>query len=59
MRNPHSKAFIIRYAAGLRVVVHTANLIYPDCNNKTQALFVQDFPLKSPERGTGGVVRPG
>ncbi|KAL3159457.1 hypothetical protein ABBQ38_009882 [Trebouxia sp. C0009 RCD-2024] len=43
----HSKAFVIEYEAGLRVVVHTANLIYVDCNNKTQGLWFQDFPRKS------------
>ncbi|KFM28974.1 Tyrosyl-DNA phosphodiesterase 1 [Auxenochlorella protothecoides] len=40
----HSKAFVILFERGVRVVVHTANLIYPDCNNKTQALYTQDFP---------------
>ncbi|KAL3157421.1 hypothetical protein ABBQ32_011893 [Trebouxia sp. C0010 RCD-2024] len=43
----HSKAFVVEYEAGLRVVVHTANLIYVDCNNKTQGLWFQDFPRKS------------
>ncbi|RMZ54985.1 hypothetical protein APUTEX25_000502, partial [Auxenochlorella protothecoides] len=38
------KAFVILFERGVRVVVHTANLIYPDCNNKTQALYTQDFP---------------
>ena len=42
----HSKAFMIEYEAGMRVVVHTANLIYVDCNNKTQGLWFQDFPRK-------------
>lgn len=42
----HSKAFVIEYATGLRVVVHTANLIYVDCNNKSQGLWYQDFPRK-------------
>ncbi|KAK9811236.1 hypothetical protein WJX72_000407 [[Myrmecia] bisecta] len=42
----HSKAFLIEYATGLRVVVHTANLIYPDCNCKSQGVWVQDFPCK-------------
>lgn len=31
-----SKAFIIEYERGLRVVIFTANAIYPDCNNKSQ-----------------------
>lgn len=29
---------------GIRVAIHTANLIYPDCNNKSQAIYTQDFP---------------
>ena len=48
----HSKAFLLQYSTGLRVIVHTANLLYCDTNNKTQGLFYQDFPLKdtlSPE----------
>lgn len=32
----HTKAFLLQFVAGVRVIVHTANLIYPDCNNKTQ-----------------------
>ncbi len=44
----HSKFFLLFYAAGVRVVVHTANLIFCDCNNKTQGLFFQDFPLRAP-----------
>lgn len=43
----HSKAFILGYQAGVRVVIHTANLIYADCNNKTQGVYWQDFPPKS------------
>lgn len=42
----HSKAFMIEYESGVRVVVHTANLIYVDCNNKSQGLWHQDFPRK-------------
>lgn len=45
----HSKAFILQYEKGVRVIIHTANLIYPDCNNKTQAVYCQDFPKKEPE----------
>jgi hypothetical protein len=38
----HSKAFLLGYRhGGLRLIVHTANLIYPDCNNKTQGLWYQ------------------
>ena len=43
----HSKAFMIEYGSGIRVVVHTANLIYVDCNNKSQGLWYQDFPPKA------------
>ena len=42
----HSKAFIIEHETGLRVVIHTANLIYCDNNYKSQGLWVQDFPKK-------------
>ena len=42
----HSKAFITEYETGLRVVIHTANLIYCDNNYKSQGLWVQDFPKK-------------
>lgn len=42
----HSKAFLLRYSTGLRVIICTANFLYCDCNNKSQGLFVQDFPLK-------------
>lgn len=42
----HSKAFLIEYETGLRVVIHTANLIYCDNNYKSQGLWVQDFPKK-------------
>jgi tyrosyl-DNA phosphodiesterase-1 len=38
----HSKAFLLGYRhGGLRLIVHTANMIYPDCNNKTQGLWHQ------------------
>jgi hypothetical protein len=38
----HSKAFLLGYRhGGLRLIVHTANLMYPDCNNKTQGLWYQ------------------
>jgi len=43
----HSKFFLVQYERGLRVIIHSANLIYPDCNNKTQGVWFQDFPLKS------------
>nr|XP_043610213.1 tyrosyl-DNA phosphodiesterase 1 [Erigeron canadensis] len=43
----HSKAMFLVYAEGVRVIVHTANLIYVDWNNKSQGLWMQDFPWKS------------
>ena len=42
----HSKACLIKFATGMRVVIHTANLIYVDCGNKTQGAWIQDFPKK-------------
>lgn len=44
----HSKAFLVCFDRGLRVIVHTANLIYQDCNCKTQGLWYQDFPRSAP-----------
>jgi hypothetical protein len=32
-----TQAFILEYEHGLRVMVHTANMIYCDCNSKSQA----------------------
>ncbi|KAK4754397.1 hypothetical protein SAY87_002501 [Trapa incisa] len=52
----HSKALILIYPSGIRVIVHTANLIYVDWNNKSQGLWMQDFPWKdhnSPKKGGG------
>jgi tyrosyl-DNA phosphodiesterase-1 len=37
----HSKAMLLVYPRGVRVVVHTANLIYIDWNNKSQGLWYQ------------------
>ncbi|GFR48145.1 hypothetical protein Agub_g9976, partial [Astrephomene gubernaculifera] len=42
----HTKAFLLQYDSGLRLIVLTANAIYADCNDKTQGLWVQDFPPK-------------
>ncbi|KAL0363254.1 UNVERIFIED_CONTAM: Tyrosyl-DNA phosphodiesterase 1 [Sesamum calycinum] len=52
----HSKAMLLVYPRGLRVIIHTANLIYVDWNNKTQGLWMQDFPWKdqnSTSKGCG------
>eukprot|EP00898_Chlorokybus_atmophyticus_P002644 jgi/Chlat1/3380/Chrsp23S03810 len=43
----HTKMMLLMYKHGIRVVVHTANLVNSDFNNKTQGVWVQDFPLKS------------
>ena len=40
------QAFVIEYEKGIRVIVHTANLIRIDFDNKTQAVWWQDFPRK-------------
>lgn len=41
---------VIEYDTFLRVVVSTANLLAVDYNQKTQGLWVQDFPKKSVEK---------
>ncbi|KMZ72271.1 putative Tyrosyl-DNA phosphodiesterase [Zostera marina] len=43
----HSKAMILVYPKGVRIIVHTANLIHSEWNNKSQGLWMQDFPWKS------------
>ncbi|KAL8461355.1 hypothetical protein ACS0TY_032727 [Phlomoides rotata] len=50
----HSKAMLLVYPRGVRVVVHTANLIYVDWNNKTQGLWMQDFPWKDQNIASNG-----
>ncbi|XP_043688917.1 tyrosyl-DNA phosphodiesterase 1 isoform X2 [Telopea speciosissima] len=42
----HSKAMLLVYPRGVRIIVHTANLINVDWNNKSQGLWMQDFPWK-------------
>lgn len=49
----HSKAMLLVYRSGIRVVVHTANLIYVDWNNKSQGLWMQDFPWKESVNSKG------
>ncbi|KAF7840668.1 tyrosyl-DNA phosphodiesterase 1 isoform X1 [Senna tora] len=51
----HSKAMLLVYPRGVRVIVHTANLISVDWNNKSQGLWMQDFPWKdqnNPSKGS-------
>ncbi|KAK8664851.1 hypothetical protein V6N13_084624 [Hibiscus sabdariffa] len=50
----HSKAMLLVYPKGVRVVVHTANLIYVDWNNKSQGLWMQDFPWKDHSNSAKG-----
>ncbi|XP_047938783.1 tyrosyl-DNA phosphodiesterase 1 isoform X1 [Salvia hispanica] len=50
----HSKAMLLVYPRGVRVIVHTANLIYVDWNNKTQGLWMQDFPWKDQNNASKG-----
>ncbi|XP_062013416.1 tyrosyl-DNA phosphodiesterase 1 isoform X1 [Rosa rugosa] len=52
----HSKAMLLVYPRGVRIIVHTANLIFVDWNNKSQGLWMQDFPWKdqsNPSKGCG------
>ena len=42
----HSKLFFLQYDRGIRIIIHTANLVYCDFNNKSQSVYVQDFPLR-------------
>ncbi|KAI3456414.1 hypothetical protein Pfo_013077 [Paulownia fortunei] len=50
----HSKAMLLVYPRGVRVIVHTANLIYIDWNNKTQGMWMQDFPWKDKKSTSNG-----
>ncbi|KAI7729884.1 hypothetical protein M8C21_010024, partial [Ambrosia artemisiifolia] len=49
----HSKAMFLVYPRGVRIIVHTANLIYVDWNNKSQGLWMQDFPWKNESSAKG------
>ncbi|KAD3337938.1 hypothetical protein R6Q59_027298 [Mikania micrantha] len=50
----HSKAMFLVYPQGVRIIVHTANLIYVDWNNKSQGLWMQDFPWKNQDSSDKG-----
>ncbi|KAJ9136304.1 hypothetical protein P3X46_033396 [Hevea brasiliensis] len=50
----HSKAMLLVYPRGLRIIIHTANLIYVDWNNKSQGLWMQDFPWKDKQNQSKG-----
>lgn len=43
----HSKFFVLLAPAGVRVIVHTANLLYHDVEHMTQGVWSQDFPRKA------------
>lgn len=45
---------LLVYPRGVRIIVHTANLIYVDWNNKSQGLWMQDFPWKDQNSLTKG-----
>ncbi|XAR53746.1 Phosphodiesterase I [Bertholletia excelsa] len=52
----HSKAMLLVFPTRVRIIVHTASLIHVDWNNKSQGLWIQDFPWKdqnSPSKGCG------
>ncbi|KAG8634391.1 tyrosyl-DNA phosphodiesterase 1 isoform X2 [Manihot esculenta] len=50
----HSKAMFLVYPRGVRIIIHTANLIYVDWNNKSQGLWMQDFPWKDKQNQSQG-----
>ena len=52
----HAKFFIVGFADGVRVVVHTANIIKFDMENKSEGVFAQDFPLKAPPPPADGAA---
>ena len=39
----HTKMMILQYETGIRVIIHTSNLINEDWHQKTQALYVSDL----------------
>lgn len=45
---------LLVYPHGVRVIVHTANLIHVDWNNKSQGLWMQDFPWKDQSGSSKG-----
>ena len=52
----HSKTIFLVYEGGMRVAVMTANLISVDWDEKTQGVWVQDFPRKEKENEDVEVV---
>mmetsp|Transcript_14027 Transcript_14027/g.56490 ORF Transcript_14027/g.56490 Transcript_14027/m.56490 type:complete len:518 (-) Transcript_14027:2629-4182(-) len=45
----HTKLMLFFYDHGLRVIVHTANMVASDWTTKTQGMYVRDFPVISSE----------
>lgn len=45
---------LLVYPQGVRIIVHTANLIYVDWNNKSQGLWMQDFQWKNSNASNKG-----
>lgn len=45
---------LLVYPQGVRVIVCTANLIHVDWNNKSQGLWMQDFPWKDQKNPSKG-----
>lgn len=43
----HSKFLLLLYEDCLRVCIRTCNDIFPDAHSKSQAMYVQDFPVRS------------
>eukprot|EP00759_Apiculatamorpha_spiralis_P009761 PhF_6_TR16944/c0_g1_i1/m.25532/K10862/TDP1; tyrosyl-DNA phosphodiesterase 1 len=43
----HTKAILLFSPTGVRVCIHTANYILANWQNKTQGIWVQDFPRKA------------
>ena len=42
----HTKLVLVGYAGGIRVCVHTSNLLHQQFNKKANACWCQDFPRK-------------
>lgn len=51
----HSKMMVLFYPTGIRIVICTANFIPSDWENKTQGIWVKDFPLKTATAPTTSV----
>jgi tyrosyl-DNA phosphodiesterase-1 len=47
----HSKFFLVGYSdSTVRVIIHTANLLYGDIRMNAQAAYIQDFPMKQGQK---------